>query len=66
MKSKLEINNSKISGKLPNVWTLNNTYLKGKIIRETRRYFELNGNNDEIKNKTIESEEKDDMGKCMA
>ena len=44
---KLEINNRKILGKVPNIWKLTNTLLndiwaKEKVSREILKYFELN------------------------
>ena len=44
---KLEINNRKKAGELPNTWRLNNilltnTWVKEEISREILKYFELN------------------------
>ena len=46
---KLEIKNRNMSGKYPNIWKLNNTFLndlwdKEDIKREIRKYFELHEN----------------------
>lgn len=41
---KLEISNRKASGKSPNIWKLNNSWIKEEIKEEIRKYFVLNEN----------------------
>lgn len=52
----LEINNRKISGKSPNIWKINNTFLnnpwrKEEIKGENRKYFKLNENENTVSQK---------------
>ena len=50
---KQKINNRKITGKSPNMWRLNSTFLnamwvKEEISREKLKYFDLNENENKI------------------
>ena len=50
---KLEISNRRKSGKLTNMWKLNNTFLhnqwvKEEITKEIRKYFEIGENENTI------------------